>query len=269
MKPPGFVFVGFTGRQYCNRTTRALLTVPAVYVASLRPGPVSGTKQKVNGVVIFRQAAGATQNTSAIESRYAVPSLDLTLTLVGSKAQRVLGTLTLSPRAVLLSLLSHQPELAVPRAWHWFSFSGLSFAAPDSWASQVTRWYGPDCQMQGVYAYPSATVIMSTDETLTAPSCVFDNDYGVFRVHFPTSGIRVDADFTRASGPTPTDPLARCYDTHDLRVCPYGLPDFGVLFLRIAGPGLARPIMFQLGLADAEATIRSIFGSLRPAGRGR
>jgi hypothetical protein len=217
--------------------------------------PASGstveTAETVNRIVVRQTYRSPDDN------RYVVPSLGVSLQLIGAAAQRVLATLTYSPRAVVLS---GQPAPPVPVSWHVFAFAGLSFAAPATWPRIATAHSGWGCTTPGVEALTSVT--LSTDKQLAVYYC--PAQVGPPRVEPAADGVRVDATPSRAV-PTPTGLATHCLAIHGLTACPYAQPAFGILYLLVSGPAMPHAIMFELGLAGDGMVARTILGSLQPA----
>jgi hypothetical protein len=250
---PGTVLVGQLGNATCPSTAGAG-SRPWVH---LGPEPaVIGTgadiRMTVNGILVLRGPSGPAADRSA----YVVPSLGVSLQLVGAEAQHVLATLTYSPRA---HVLSGGPVPAVPSSWQRYPFAGISFAAPGDWQVRSIDYYGGYCGTPGVSALRSVT--LSTDtRRIPQPMCPV-----AIPVLRPASdGIWVDAIADRAV-PTPTGPAAHCLDLHGLSVCPYANPAFGILYLLVSGPRLPHDVMVEIGLAGDGTVARTILYSLRAA----
>lgn len=249
---PGSVFISTADYKMSCSSRPGVQRVPAVYLA---PAPTSLglsaiSRKTVNGIVVLETSH------SPAESSYVVPSLGVSVGLAGS-AQRVLATLTHSPRAVVLS---GAPDPAVPPSWQGYSFAGLRFAAPSTWPGQVTELYGPLCNIPGIESLQS--VMLSTDTERALPAC--PDEIVPYRVEPPVDGVRVDA-VAALAVPTPSGPAAHCFEIRGLAACPYANPAFGVLYLRVTGPRISHAVMFEVGLAGSGSTARTILGSLRPA----
>ena len=246
-RAPGTVFVGL-GNGECSSTSVRVPTVQ-LFPAVLGKG-ASVTSERVNGIVVeiaFKQGN---------LSEYLIPTFSVGLDLSGAAAQRVLGTLTYSPRAVVLA---GSPFPSVPSLWRWTSFAGIRFAAPATWERKSTPYYGPGCGPPGIYMESGIT--LSTDERLIVPACPI---VGLLPVSVPVGGVRVDAIASRVT-PTPTGLSTHCMQIHSLTACPYSIPAFNVLYLSVSGPRLRRPVMVEVGLAGDGSVGRTIVGSLRAA----
>jgi hypothetical protein len=248
---PGSEFVGATSA-YCP-FAGALPGVPEVFLHSVPAGGSTvGNAETVNGIVVRRTYR------SRDESRYVVPSLGVSVTLSGAAAQRVLSTLTYSPRAVVVE---GQAASAVPSSWHLFTFAGVSFAAPSSWPRETIDTYGPGCSTPGIL-FGSPSVTLSSDKQLVVYYCPVQ--VGPARVEPAADGVRVDA-IPSTAVPTPNGLASHCLAIHGLTVCPYAQPAFGILYLRVSGPRVPHAVMFELGLAGDGTVARTILGSLSPA----
>jgi len=249
---PGSVFVGSARVSDCLGNGDA--EAPHVHI-----GPTSGpletapiSRKTVNGIAVLEISH------DSVGTSYVVPALGVSLQLIGAAAQRVLVTLTYSPRAVVLS---GSPAPTVPSSWHLFSFAGLGFAAPSSWPRDVGSSYARGCA-PGPVGFSEEIVSLSTDTRLLLPSaagCVY-----VVPPLKATDGVSVNAIAARVV-PAPSQLATHCLDIHGLAVCPYADPAFGILYLRVSGPQLPRAVMVEIGLAGSGSTARTILGSLRPA----
>jgi hypothetical protein len=253
--PPGSVQISIPHDMVCPSGPGVFNRFPAVYLVSTLTsfGPVVVVRKTINGIVVLETHSGAP------ESSYVVPSLDISLDLVGAAAQRVIATLTYSPRAIVLS---GKPAPTVPSSWHWFSFAGLSFAAPSSWPRESTDSDGPFCATPGSPAVLAVTLSSDT-QALGGLGCAAAPP----PLTAPSDGVRVDANPVRAELPFPPLPslASHCLDVHGLSACPYTEPAFGILYLRVSGRRMPHAVMFELGLAGSGPTALTILGSLRPA----
>ena len=122
---------------------------------------VLGHPEVINGILVYPYPTGP-------QSSYLVPSLGVEITVAGPLGQRVLHTLTWSPRSVLLEPGSSP---AIPSSWQQVTFAGLRFSAPANWPvnrTQVTPGLGAICGEQGV-AFAGTTVTLSTDAASCSP----------------------------------------------------------------------------------------------------
>ena len=84
---------------------------------------VLGHPEVINGILVYRYPTGP-------QSSYLAPSLGVEITVDGPLGQRVLHTLTWSPRSVVLAPGSSP---AIPSSWRYVSFAGLRFSVPANW----------------------------------------------------------------------------------------------------------------------------------------
>ncbi len=166
--PPGEVLVNPSqGIFHCPTETAP---GPSTTVSFGRPtsphSTVLGHPEVVNGISVYPYPTGP-------QSSYLVPSLGVEITVDGPLGQRVLHTLTWSPRAVVLASGSSP---AIPSSWQQVTFAGLRFSAPANWPinqNQVTPGLGDICREQGV-AFVGTTVTLSTDvRPMLLPPCAY------------------------------------------------------------------------------------------------
>jgi hypothetical protein len=230
-----------------------------------RPARDYGPRQVINGITVYG-------DTSYDTGLYIAPSLGIDLIFQGPLGNRVLHTLTRSPRVIALV---SGPGSAVQYRWHTLTFQGLSFTAPAWW--QVTRTllnYGigsPCASSPGVSFYNEGVgggeVVLSTDQGLAAFPC--PSELGNPGPVYPGDGIEVDA------GPNTLSELAteglhlafsaHCLDFHGLKACPATTPTYSILVLRVRVPGRSQPVFFSIGLAGNGLVARTILYSLRAA----
>jgi len=194
------------------------------------------------------------------QSSYLVPSLDVEITVDGPLGQRVLHTLTWSPRSVVLTQGSAP---AIPSSWQSVTFAGLRFSVPANWPitqTQVTPGLGAICRQQGV-AFAGTTVTLSTDRhRLLAVFCPRMSP----TPQQPENGVQVDSGLR--TEPTVTLSLsAHCLVLHGLTACPAASPAYSILVLRINVPGRDKPVFVSIGLAGNGMVARTILYSLRAA----
>lgn len=215
---------------------------------------------KVTGPVAHRNGITIAVEGDADPLIFSAPSLDVQVSTTGSIGSRTLSTLTHSPRA---TVLADGPIASVPSSWHWFPFAGIRFAAPGNWSSGTTKYYPRACGL-AVAGYSIPEFVGLDTDTHAAPpmNCMPPTEFQP--VSEPTNGIRVDAIASRAV-PIPTGLSTECFDLHVLTACPYSNPAYNVLYVRVTGPNLAHPVMFELGLASDGSVAREILGSLRAA----
>jgi hypothetical protein len=214
---------------------------------------VLGHPEVINGIFVYPYPTGP-------QSSYLVPSLSVEITVDGPLGQRVLHTLTWSPRSVVLAPGSSP---AIPSSWRYVSFAGLRFSVPANWPiarTQVTPGLGAICRTRGV-AFVGTTVKLSTDaRPFLVPFC----PRGAPTPQRPANGVQVDAGLR-------TEPMvtlsisARCLVLHGLTSCPATLPAYSILVLRVNVPGRDKPVFVSIGLAGNGMVARTILESVRPA----
>jgi hypothetical protein len=214
---------------------------------------VLGHPEVINGIFVYPYPTGP-------QSSYLVPSLGVEITVDGPLGQRVLRTLTWSPRSVVLASGTAPP---VPSSWHSVTFAGLQFSVPPNWPitqTEVTPGLGAICRQQGV-AFAGTTVTLSTDRRrLLAVFCPRMSP----TPQPPENGVQVDSGLR--TEPTVTLSLsAHCLVLHGLTACPATSPAYSILVLRVPVPGRNKPVFVSIGLAGNGMVARTILYSLRPA----
>ena len=214
---------------------------------------VLGRPEIINGILVYPYPTGP-------HSSYLVPSLGVEITVDGPLGQRVLHTLTWSPRSVVLAQGSSS---AVPSSWQQVTFAGLRFSVPANWPiyrTQVTPGLGAICKTLGV-AFASTNVTLSTDvRPMVLPPCA----YFPPTPQQPESGVQVDSGLR-------TEPMvtlsfsAHCLVLHGLTACPTTSPAYSILVVRVNVPGRDKPVFISIGLAGKGKVARAILDSLQAA----
>jgi hypothetical protein len=193
---------------------------------------------------------------------YFVPSFRLQVSLSGPLAQRVLHTLSRSPRTVALA---SGPAPVVPSSWQTVTFQGLAFSAPASWPvtrSSVNHGIGQPCS-PGVTLWV-AGVVLSTDVKnyfYLCPAPVRPPGPQI-----PQDGVQVDA----GSQTLRQDGMTVKFSKHSLKLhgltaCPATSPAYSILVLKVTVPGRLKPVYVSIGLAGNGMVARTILYSLREA----
>ncbi|MGO9962952.1 MAG: hypothetical protein ACLPUG_05910 [Acidimicrobiales bacterium] len=212
---------------------------------------VLGRPETINGIFVYPYPTGP-------QSSYLVPSLGVEVTVDGPLGQRVLHTLTWSPRAVVLAQGSVP---SVPSSWRYVSFAGLRFSAPANWPitrTDVTPGLGAICREQGV-ALAGTTLTLSTD---TRPRLIAFCPRMFPTPQQPENAVQVDSGLR--TEPTVTLSLsAHCLVLHGLTSCPATSPAYSILVLRLNVPGRDKPVFVSIGLAGNGMVARTILYSLR------
>jgi hypothetical protein len=230
--PPGEVFVAPPpGVFHCPAGT-----VPGPGT-TVRFGPptsphstVLGHPEVINGIFVYPYPTGPQRS-------YLVPSLGVEITVDGPLGQRVLHTLTWSPRSVVLAPGSSP---AVPSSWRYVSFAGLRFSVPDRWPSHrlvdvhECGADGPTLNGNAVWLVTAARLV------------VCKQPGGPTVVESPGYGVQVDVDL---------DPhlmtgwafSTHCRTLHGLTVCPATTPAYSILVLKVTVPGRSKPVYVSIG----------------------
>jgi hypothetical protein len=214
---------------------------------------VLGHPEVINGIFVYPYPTGP-------QSSYLVPSLSVEITVDGPLGQRVLHTLTWSPRSVVLAPGSSP---AILSSWQQVTVAGLRFSVPANWPvsrTEVTPGLGAICRQQGV-AFAGTTVTLSTDvRPMLLPPCA----YFPPTPQQPENGVQVDSGLR-------TEPMvtlslsAHCLVLHGLTACPATSPAYSILVLRVNVPGRDKPVFVSIGLAGNGMVARTILYSLRAA----
>jgi len=254
--PSGEVFVNPTpGVFHCPAETAPGPSTTVRFGPPASPhSTVLGHPEVINGIFVYPYPTGPRRS-------YLVPSLDVEVTVDGLLGQRVLHTLTWSPRFVVLAPGSSP---AVPSSWRSVGFAGLRFSVPANWPitrTQVTPGLGAICGQQGV-AFVDTPVMLSTDARhFLIPFCPRMSP----TPHPPENGVQVDSGLR--TEPTVTLSLsAHCLILQGLTSCPATSPAYSILVLRVNVPGRNNPVYVSIGLAGNGVVARTILDSLRPAG---
>jgi hypothetical protein len=253
--PPGEVFVNPPpGVFHCPAETAPGPSTRVRFGPPMSPhSTVLGQPEVINGLLVYPYPAGP-------QSSYLVSSLSVEITVDGPLGQRVLHTLTWSPRSVVLAPGSSP---AIPSSWRYVSFAGLRFSVPANWPvnrTQVTPGLGAMCRRQGV-AFSGTTVTLSTDRH---PLLVVLCPLFPSTPQPPENGVQVDSGLR--TEPTVTLSLsAHCLDLHGLTACPATSPTYSILVLRVNVPGRDKPVFVSIGLVGNGMVARTILDSLRAA----
>ena len=253
--PPGEVFVNPPPGAFACPLEIAPGSSTAVSFGPPRSphSTVLGHPEVINGILVYRYPTGP-------QSSYLAPSLGVEITVDGPLGQRVLHTLTWSPRSVVLAPGSSP---AIPSSWRYVSFAGLRFSVPAKWPlnrTQVTPGLGAICREQGV-AFWDTTVTLSTDSRrLLAVLCPRMSP----TPQPPENGVQVDSGLR--TEPTVTLSLsAHCLVLHGLTACPATSPAYSILVVRMNVPGRSKPVFVSIGLAGNGMVARTILYSMRRA----
>ena len=217
-----------------------------------RPTPKIGTEHPtvVNGIDVFRL------NGSRLETFWLVPSLGVELILRGTLSTRVLGTLTHSPRSLVLARGTHA---SVPSSWHRVTFGGVSIAVPGEWPEVQSSSWG-SCISVNLSLFAPIRVVLNAGTTPSGIACPAFPAIGVTAGE-PTDGLVID--------PGPLGPLQAetdsgvCLQINGLTACPTSKDLYGVLVLAVHLSGASRPVAVEIGLGGNGVIVRTILYSIR------
>lgn len=242
-----------------HRTTAAGAKCTAAEVVTIGSAPHQPLSDPqhlvVNGIPATRGQLRAPAGTVLAER-----ALGMQVDARGPLASRVLGTLTHSPRSVVL----HSTVTSAPPGWQRLRFGGLRFAVPRSWT--LTREPGwPGCP-SNIGAH---LVALQRADSYAAGSCggAFPSTAGE---DAPRPGLVV------AAGPAltaaPAD--ATCLQRSTLRICVDPPPsgggqapghEPGLLTAQVTVAGRPHPDQVEIGLHGTGLQALEIFGSIAPS----
>jgi hypothetical protein len=253
---PGVIFVNplHETRTACRGGLGKIPKTTAV-LSQASPGeiPTSVPAEIINGLRVYTNPAG-------LRGSYLVPALGVEITVKGPLGQRVLHTLTWSPRSVVLA---RKPAPSVPSSWQSVSFDGVAFSVPASW--QVTRTsvantLGPKCSQYGTELSdlgPEVSLSTDTNSTFTFCAPIPPVARG------PGNGVDVDKGANSPEAAIRASFSKACLKLHGLTACPATTWPYSILVLRVTIPRSARPVYVAIGLAGNGMVARTILYSLR------
>jgi hypothetical protein len=262
--PAGTAFVGAPVKfNMCfgTRTSFEYPTVVSIVEAFESNIPLAGRHQIVNGITVIRSPGRVRveENLTLYATAYVVPSLGVKVTVGGQLGQRILDTLTSSPRAEALASGSAPP---IPSSWHIVTFDGLSFSVPKSWPITRTSYnlgIGKPCSTPGVALLSPPRVTLSTDQRVSGISCPLEMP----TPQVPHDGVQVDE-----RGQLPPHivwPYSRfcLLVAGDVYACPLGTYPYSIRVLGVKVPGRTTPLTVSIGLARNGMIARTILYSLK------
>jgi hypothetical protein len=240
-------------------------------------GVLAGSTTRINGFTVSAQP-GLRRIGSHSFQVFVAPELGVSIAISGPSGEKVLHTITASPRAEVLSQTSLP---AVPQSWHWRSVDGLSFATPAPWpaeSSDVTDEcdnsvaLGSEYVLRNfVYEEPVDRGGHWTVEVLPdRPQVFVDSDEEFVEVlcparsgsseSVPGEGLRVD---TGVRG-LESQSMPRLH-VGGLQIAVDDLAALDILTLLVTVRGRPDPIEVSIGLGDSQVA-SEIISSLRAAG---
>jgi hypothetical protein len=207
-------------------------------------------KIRVNEITVYEYRC------NRCETAYVAPAVGAELTGGGPFFERILHTLTYSPRA---AALASGPAPPVPSSWRRVSYGGLSISAPANWpltsmASYDDCWYIDDlANPPHVVLDAGATGILST-----SARCEDIQGFHPTLVTAPPQGLLIDPGAYRREGTTGT-----CSRPNGVQVCIITSDQFGELTLSVSVPGQMFPVAVEIGLTGDGSVARTILRSIR------
>ncbi|HLI44867.1 MAG TPA: DUF4232 domain-containing protein [Acidimicrobiales bacterium] len=214
---------------------------------SLTCGP-GGSSRPENVVSMVKAAHPVAESGPSPRARWA---FGVEVTASGPLAAKVLDTLTRSPLSVVLS----RRDVAAPASWRTISFGGVTLSAPPEWRElHRDYWLGcPPTLLRATVLLDTASVNASGFSCPGYPATAGDEA--------AVPGLTIAAGRYVAR----PKPSARCWSARGLGVCVEPSADqSAVLTLSVGVPGVAHPVVIELGLAGSGAVPRAILDSLRP-----
>jgi hypothetical protein len=253
---PGVIFVNplHETRTAC-RGGLGKIPKTTVVLSQASPGeiPTSVPAEIINGLRVYTYPAG-------LRGSNLVPALGVAITVNGPLAQRVLHTLTWSPRSVALAM---KPTASVPSSWQSVSFDGVAFSVPASWPvtrTSVANTLGPQCSQYGTELSdlgPEVSLSTDTNSGFTFCAPIPPVARG------PGNGVDVDKGANSPEAAIRASFSKGCLKLHGLTACPATTWPYSILVLRVTIPRSARPVYVSIGLAGNGMVARTILNSLR------
>jgi hypothetical protein len=190
---------------------------------------------------------------------YFVPTLNVEVWVRGATGTRVIDTLAVSPRSVVLA---SGPAPPVPSSWRAVIFAPLKFLVPANWPvnrTRVTPGLESICQINGV-AFLTTMVTLSTDALpYLVTTCL---KYPSPRQ--PMNGVQVDVGTKTLSEWNLNIVFSKhCLKLHGLTACPATSPAYSILIFSVTVPGRSKPVLVSIGLAGNGMVARTILYSLK------
>ena len=216
---------------------------------------ITGRARYVNGIRVYQIADGS-------DVAYVVPSLAVKIELFGPDATRVIGTLTHSPRQVVLS----NGPVAAPPTWKYVAFDGLSVQVPPAdYVFPTTGSTYPiyTCSLLGTTAL-SSQVFRDIDATKTSPSgCPNFSESAASVFGQARTGVQIHARVDSAVTQDGFSDLGACFSVHSFKVCPYALPELDILAVRVSGNSLPHSLLVLIGLSGSGLDAERVLYSMR------
>ena len=212
--------------------------------------PVPGVATDINGITAY-----ATKSAPTVLH---IPSLAALASAKGPLAERVLHTVTVSPRYVALA---SGPVPPVPPSWHRVIYGGVSVAVPANWP--VVNYYQWHSCIPDYDAYYSKEVVLD--------SGIADTDLISCPGRFISSAARASGvdGLTINTGQyhALSDqywPAGQCFPVNNVTACPLTFP-YSIMPLDVHVPGLGQLVQVDIGLAGSGETARTILYSIEKA----
>lgn len=260
---PGVIFLDgpCPGMPVCLRLPRCAPTEPNDWVAlSSLPYPPASYRghptYMVNGYAVYKDVVPYECNSCV--PAYDVPSLGVEITGAGTLLPKLLGTLSPSPRDVVLE--SGQAPTP-PSFWRRQSFDGLSVAVPKSWPIEHATFYDDCWFLDNLSDSPS--VVLNTGASGVdqwSPSCEDQQGVPTSPVIAAPNGVLIDPGGFRREGTT-----GSCVNINGLSVCLVTSDPYGELTLSVQVPGRVYPTAVEIGLAGSGQVARTILYSIEKA----
>jgi hypothetical protein len=240
-----------TGPMPPKVTITPLVSVPARYRHE--------QQTTLNGIPVLRAPRAGTTI-----SAYFVPSLHVTVSATSALGERVVESLTASPRSVVLA---PGTAPAIPSSWQRLRFQGLTFATPGKWPVLYTLSdypFGWICGGTTLNHGPLPVVNLSYDKSLATMCWGLQSQ--LLTPQTPQDGLQIDSGpRTLSLDPVKPSFSEDCLSIHGLKVCPATSPAYSILVLKVNVSGRSKPVIVSIGLAGSGMVARTILYSLRKA----
>lgn len=209
-----------------------------------------GAAKDINGITVYSRSSSPTV--------FHIPSLATLVSGKGPLTERVLHTLSVSPRYVALA---KGPIPSVPASWHRVTYGGLSVAVPADWpVVNDPQWHS--CTSDYESYYREEVVLDSGTADIDVMKCIG------FPLLDALSTIGKDG-LTINTGPyrALSDhfwPPGNCIPVNSLTVCPLMFP-YSIMPLDVHVQGRNQLVEVDIGLAGSGDTARTILYSIEKA----
>ncbi|MGO9912344.1 MAG: hypothetical protein ACLPQS_14440 [Acidimicrobiales bacterium] len=222
-----------------------------VHIKQVPPKYADKPPVEIHGVKVIVGPVSATSVTLYIPGY-----LEKVLT-TGPLAPEIAGTLRFAPR---LTALATGPVTKPAANWHLISWRGLGVWVPKSWKISYSDISNEPICSTAVTSLPAEQILFDSDQKSVYPPCPFQQPTAKALFGSGGNGLRMDlhpwkADSGRGQLST------SCLTVDHFTVCPYGVPQMGVLEVEVTGGGLAHPRLVWIGLSGSGQVAKTVLHS--------